>query len=207
MTRLNEEIVVNIESTLSMAFRKARQTNATDNGFPARVPTKTAPTGKGDNVAQATASAVFNLAGTPSVDGRVETESWHNRIIVVPFGVGSDTNTFSVRVIGWRRAYERDSDMRDDTALWVPVTLAEFSVALSTPTGAAGSVIGVTNLFADTITLTGTSGNDDIDISITSPADNTIAHAVIDLKGFQKVELTFTTGGSATSCNALVAYY
>lgn len=194
-----------MERTLSMAFLKARQTNTTDASVPARIPQVATPSGKGDNAAQATASAVFDLSSAEG--GRAEVHSNRNRIIVVPFGAGSDTNTFTMRVIGWRRVFDRNIGSRDDNALWIPVTLAEFTCTLSTPVGVVNKVLPATDRFADTIALAGTSGNDDVDISITSPADNTIAHAVIDMKGFQKVELTFGTGSSATSCNALVSWY
>lgn len=187
--------------TLSTAFIKARQTNTTTNGFTDRVPTATEPSGKGDAAAQTTL-AVFDLVS----DFTVDLVSQKNRIIIVPFGAGSDTNTFVMRVIGWRIAYERDTGARQDNAIWIPVKLAEFTCTLSTPPGLAGKVVNASQLFADTIALVGTSGNDDIDISITSPADNTIAHVVVDNKGSHKVELQFSTGGSATSCNALVAF-
>ncbi len=38
-------------------------------------------------------------------------------------------------------------------------------------------------------------------------AADMIAHIVVDMKGFTKIELTFSTGSSATSCNALIAKY
>lgn len=194
-----------MESTLSMSFVKSRQTNATDNGFPSRIPQAAAPTGKGDAAAQASASAVFDLAGGAA--GQSEVETRKNKMIVAPFGAGSDTNTFSMRVIGWRRAFDRDIGARDDNAIWIPVVLAEILCTLSTPVGLADKVLNASQRFCDTLALTGTTANDDVDISITSPANDTVGHFVIDLKGFQKVELTFTTGGSATSCNALVAWY
>ncbi len=185
--------------TSAQPFRRARLTNATDNGFPTRVPTKTEPTGTGNNAAQATASGVHSLNG--SVRGGIG----QNSVIICPYGVGSNDNTFSFRVIGWRVVDDQsDLSLRE----WIPVKLAEYSVILSsTPAGAAGGILGATNLFADTIAIVGTSGNDDISMEIVSPADNTIAHVVVDLKGAQKLEVTFTTGGSATSCNALIAMY
>ncbi len=185
--------------TSAQPFRRARLTNATDNGFPTRVPTKTEPTGTGNNAAQATASGVHSLNG--SVRGGIG----QNSVIIVPYGVGSDTNTFVMRVLGWRIL----SDQSDAALLeWIPVKLAEFTCTLTSgATGATGGVLGATNLFVDTIALVGTSGNDDISIDIVSPADNTVGHVVVDLKGSQKLEIVFTTGGSSTSCNALIAMY
>lgn len=190
-------------ATFTMPFITARQTKTTDAAFPSRIPTLTEPTGLGDSAAQATASAVFDLIGDePRADGRSE----RNKIVVVPFGAGSDTNTFSLRVIGWRIAYDRNKARRSDTAVWIPITLVELLCTLSTPVGVTGGFLTASDRFCDTIALTGSTANDDVDLSITSPADNTIAHAVVDCKGCQKVELTFQIGVSATSANALVAW-
>lgn len=194
--------------TLSTAFVKARQTNTTTNGFTDPVPTFTEPTGKGDAAAQTT-FGVFDLVADPQLAADVATAK--NKVIIVPFGAGSDTNTFVMRVFGWRLAFDRDKAHTLGTAVWIPVKLAEFTCTLSTPAGpaagpAGAGILATTDLLCDTIAIVGTSGNTNIDLSITSPADNTIAHVVVDLKGSQKLELQFSTGGSATSCNALVAY-
>jgi len=200
--------------TLSTAFRKVRQTNSTDASFPSRVPrlawsgeANNQPSGKGDAAAQTTFAVVDLVAKSSFPDRGPSNGTAQNKVIIVPFGVGSDTQTFKMRLIGWRIAYERDSEENIRTAIWIPVTLAEFTATLGTSPGLAGTVEGSAQLFADTIALDGTSGNDDIDISITSPADNTIAHVVVDVKGFEKLEITFDTNSSATSCNALVALY
>jgi hypothetical protein len=185
--------------TLSLDFRPIRATNATDNGYPTRNPTATEPEGTGNNAAQASASGVFDLVGNGVASDK-------NRVILVPYGAGADTNTFSMRVIGWRRTRPRTGN-EPDKLLWVPVPLADFACTLSVQTGVAGKALVATDLFCDTIALTGTTANDDIDVSITSPGNNLTAHVVVDLKGFQKLEVTFTTGGSATSCNALAAWY
>jgi hypothetical protein len=185
--------------TLSLDFRPIRATNATDNGYPTRNPTATEPSGTGDNAAQASASGVFDLAGNGIITDK-------NRVILVPYGAGSDTNTFSMRVIGWRRAYGRTGN-DPNKLLWIPIPLADFLCTLSVQTGVAGKSVINTDLFCDTIALTGTTGNDDVSLDLVSPANNLTGHVVLDLKGFQKLEVTFTTGGSATSCNALAAWY
>lgn len=177
--------------TLSQSFRKARRVNQTSNGFVSKIPTPTEPSG---DAGTATGGAVFDLAN-PSAGGTVA----QNSAIILPYAIGVNNNTFSVRIIGWRV-----TGMNAETALWIPVVLAELAVTISsTPIGAAGKDVLDTELFADTITLT--TGNANVSIDVNSPADNTIAHVVVDLKGFQKLELSFTTGASATSCNALLA--
>ena len=180
--------------TMSDRFRRVRKTNCTDNGFPSRLITATEPSGTGNSAAQATASAVFDL-GTDTAGSAAQ-----NGLVIKPYGAGADNATFSLRVIGWRKVDEGDPA----TSIWDPTVLVELACTLSaTPIGLAGKVIVATDLFADTITLT--YGNANVSNEIISPANNIAAHAVVDLKGFQKVEITFTTGGSATNCNALIA--
>lgn len=180
--------------TTSMKWRRVRQTNTTDNGFPSRIIRATEPTGIGDNAAQATASAIIDLTSSPG--GIVQ-----NSLIIKPYGAGANNATFSFRVIGWRKV---DEAAVPDTSVWDPTVLVELACTLSsTPIGLAGKVIAATDLFADTIVLT--TGNDDVSCDIVSPTGDVAAHAVVDMKGFTKIEITFTTGGSATNCNALVA--
>ncbi len=178
--------------TLSTPFRKARLVNESSNGYRTIIPTITEP--KGD-AASATGASIIEL-GT----GGSETQ---NAILVVPYAIGNDDVTFSVRVIGWR-LIPRDSI---GPGLWIPVTLGEFSCTASTAVGIASYTILSSERFADIITVTkgSTLVGEAPSENIISPADNTIGCFLLDLKGFQKVELAFTTGGSASSCNALVA--
>jgi hypothetical protein len=167
------------QETLFSRFRRVRTTNATDTSFPSKIATLTAPTGAG------VVDVSKNSAGP-------------NGVIVIPFGIGDDDDVFAMRVIGWRPAGTGASE------LWIPVLLAELTCTMSTATGVAGGEVLATERFADTIVLV--DGNDDISIDITSPEGNVIAHAVIDAKGFPKIEMTFdSTTGDPTSMNALVA--
>jgi len=191
---------VSLLQTLSLDFRPVRVTNTTDNGSPSRIPQAAEPSGTGNNAAQATASAVFDLGGSNVTDS--------NRVIFKPYGAGANNTTFSMRVIGWRRVFGRTGGENPNTMLWDPTVLCELLCTLSsTPIGLAGKVVTATDLFADTIALTGTTANDDVSIDIVSPANDTAGHVVLDLKGARKMEVTFTTGASATSCNALAAWY
>lgn len=182
-------------------YQRVRQTNATDNGFPTRVPRTTRPSGVGDNAAQATASAVIDRSQL------LDDFLGQNVLRLAFFGAGSNNNTFSARVIAWDNVDEQASQ-NDEADIWVPTVLCELAVTLSsTPVGLAGTVLNASQLFADTIALTGTTANDDVSIDIVSPANDTIAHVCLDMKGAQLIEVTFTTGGSATSCNALWKMY
>jgi hypothetical protein len=185
--------------TMSTRFRRMRTVNATDNGFPSRIDRATAPPeSQGTSAAQATSSAVLDLT-TPLG----EDMPTRNVVMLVPYGAGSDTNTFSMRVIGWTLISEGSRD----TEQWRPMVLGEFLCTLSTQVGLAGRLVANTDRYCDTIALVGTTGNDDVSIDIVSPANDTAGHVVVDMKGAQKLEVTFTTGGSATSCNCLVKMY
>ena len=154
---------------------KAAATNATDSSFPSRVATLTQPSGGG----------VFNLS--------CQGNKTRSNVLIIPFGAGADNATMSVRVIAWRFV----------TTLWIPLIVCEVSCTLSTSVGVAATEVLNTDRFADTLSLT--FGNAGVDCQIFSPANNTPAHVMLDAKGASLIELVFTTGGSATSCNALVA--
>lgn len=155
---------------------RARTTSATDNPFPVKSPTPAEPTGAG------VVDLFAPLTGA-------------NCLRLMPFGAGADNSTFSMRVIGWSAA-----GLSGPTGLWIPTILAEFACTLSGMVGLSGKVITDTERFADTITLT--TGNSGVDVSLISPANDTAAHALIDLKGVQKVEVVFQLG-TATGANAL----
>lgn len=173
---------------MSRTLLKARSVNQTSASFVAKIPTGTEPSG---DAGTATGSAIIEIGKSlyRSAAG----------IRIIPFGVGNDDTTFSVRVIGWAKSGP------DATALWVPTTIAELDCTLSTAVGVAAKYVIDTERFADTITLA--FGNDDVTAELSSPANNTIAIAQISLKDYDKAELSFETGSSATSCNALYSVY
>ncbi len=189
-------------TTLSTSFRKVRTTNTTDSSYPSRVPTATRPSGTGNAAAQTT-SAVFDLGLDKQKNGIKQ----QNAVIIVPFGVGSDTNTFSTRVIGWRMVPGNPQSTTPTVDLWIPVPLVDLTCTLSTPAGVAGTEIGSSNLFCDTLAIANTIGVAGQDCVIKTNGANLIAQATVDMQGYQLVEVTFTTGSSATSCNALIALY
>lgn len=176
---------MNIE-TVSQFWRRARHTSATDNGFPSRVPRLTQPSGNGNSAAQATASAVYRLGEKAGLT--------QNAVMVMPYGAGADNATMSVRVYGWTR-----TNIPEEGAVnvWVPSLLIDVAATLSGFTGPAGGTVTTTDRFADTMTATeGT-------FSGLSPESDLPGYFVVDLLGAQLIEFTFTTGGSATNCNAL----
>ena len=173
--------------TLATPFFKARSVNQTSATFVSKIPTATEPSG---DAGTATGASVFDIGKGYAQNG----------VLVTPYGIGSDNNTMSLRLIGWRSIGANAVA----TLLWIPVIICEVAATLSTAVGIVGKTVLDTERFADTLSLT--TGNDDVSIDIVSPTGNVIAHFVADLKGFQKLEVSFTTGSSATSCNALLAF-
>ena len=191
-----------LTETLSTHLMKARRTNATDSSMPTRTTSATAPSGIGDNVAQATASAVFLLNKESNPGTPVQ-----NRVKIVPIGVGNDNTTFTMAVYSWVRVVDRDKEHNPETDLWAAIKLAAFTCTLSAATGVAGRILTTSDRIADTIAIIGTSGNPNVSMEIVSPATDEPAHVVIDMKGGERLEVVFGTGGSATSANALVSQY
>jgi len=166
--------------TLSQPLKKALATNSTATSFASKVDTLTEPTGDGVHAAGI-------LAGVSQ-----------NAVVVYPFAVASANDTFSMRVIGWHKVL-----LSTGVAQWVPVVLAELACTVGAATGVAGGAEVATELYADTITIVGTTANAGVDIDVVSPANDTKASATIDLKGAQKFEFTFDNTRSGTSFNTL----
>jgi len=152
---------------------RARATSVTASGFVAPVATKTRPAGAG----------VVDLSSTPP--------GW---LRVVPFGTGSATQTFDVRVIGWTLV----------SSLWVPVILCQFTATLSTFVGVSGSDVTAGENFCDTVSAPAANlGSSGVDCQPKSPQNNTPAHYLIDAIGCSVFEVDISNT-SATAGNALL---
>ena len=168
------------------SFKKARSVNQTSATFVSKVSTTTEPTGTGST---ATNSSVIDLR-SPGND------VMRSVVKILLYGTGNDNDTFSCQVIGWTLA---------GSGLWVPTVLCQLQGTLSTAVGVAGAYVVDTERFADAITVT--FGNANVSVEVPTVPANTIAIAKAALVDSQKLELSFTTGGSATGCNALVAVF
>lgn len=201
---MSDEIAI---LTRANPFRKVRSVNQTSNGFVSKIPVGVDPfitantNGSGD-AGTATGASVIQMTD-PITGGQTQ-----NGAHFLFYGVGTNNQTFSARVIGWSPLVSSGLvSVTPDTQIWIPVPLIEVQVTLSsTPIGLAGKAIVATELFADTITITGTTANAGVNVNVVSPANDTIAHLFLDLEGFMAYEVSFTTGASATSCNALVRH-
>ncbi len=158
------------------------------------------------NTANVTAASITFPVPTitkPSGDGIVHLGDGGalapNGLMIVPFGAGSSTNTFSMNVYGWRRTLGSNTK----PPLWVAVELATFTCTLCTVPGIVSTDVADTQLFTGTIALV--HGNANVSNEVVSPTGNVVAHVIVDAKGCELVEVRFGTGSSATSCNALIA--
>lgn len=110
-----------------------------------------------------------------------------NKLRLLPFAAGSDGGTFTVQVVAWSNV----------SGLWVPSILYEGVATLSTFVGVAGAAVVETERFADTLTIASNKGNTGVDTVVLSPADNTPAHVVIDVKGAELIEVRASSSGNA----------
>jgi len=178
--------------TQATVWRKGLATNSDATSFASKVNTLTEPTGDG----------VHNVGWgpPPGPQGGVT----YNAILIHPYAVAGDNDTFSMRVIGWSLV-RGSGTVRD---LWIPTILCELACTCSADVGVANSAVLATERFADTLALVGTSGTLGTNVDVFSPTGNVKGHAVIDLKGSQKLEFTFdSTSAGATGMNALFKGY
>lgn len=179
--------------SLCTPFRRARLVSQTSSGYVAKSPTATEPDGDDGT---ATGPSVIEFAP-------LEGGAMPGSALILFYGEGANNATFSCRVIGWKSILVNNDPTKK--RLWIPVTLCEVQVTLSTVVGVAGADVDADDRFADTLALVGTSGNPNVSMEMISPQDNTIASLMVSLKGMQKLELSFDTTSSATNCNALLA--
>jgi hypothetical protein len=168
--------------TMATPFVKARTANSTDSSFPSKIPTGTEPTGTG----------VIEMVGNGLNSGMPS----GNCLLLLPYGTGSNNDTFNMRVIGW-------SVIGNDpiTQLWVPTILAEVACTLCGAVGVAGKLIVAAERFVDTITIT--TGNAGVGLDVVSPTGDVIGSIMVDAKGSQKVEITFDIVSGTTDMNCL----
>lgn len=183
-------------------FQRIRQTSTTDSSYPTGMDLDilgyaNKPTGVGDNASQTTKKAVIDVIGQNTMGGGVP--NWAK---IHVYGVGSNNHVITFKLYSYTLMEEPSGDPA--TAQWIVSPLCEVTCTLSSNLTGAGSPIGATNLFADTMVLVGTSGDAGISMSLFNPADDaTKAHIQISLKGAHLLVPTFKKG-SGTDCNGLI---
>lgn len=188
-------------SHLARPFSKARSVNSSASAFTAPTVTdyKTLKALFTD-AATAAARVVIPLSTQPGGSGSVPCA-----IDIFPYGLGSNNDTFSLRLIGWRRY---PTPIADDRILMIPFLLCELGCTISAFVGAAGFPILNTERFADTLTIvseptytadvTRTGG-----IELFSPANDTPAYARVPLRGAEAIEFDFDQTLNTPTMNAL----
>lgn len=178
--------------SVSQPLQKALTLNYATNGFPALVGTLTEPTGSG------VFGAGLSGAGVEAVGAESQ-----QAVFAQPYGTGVDGNTLSMRLTGWHVF----AGVRDGTVkpIWIPFHICEVACTISTTnTGATGGPVLLTEYFAKTITITTGPTTAGVSVEVVSPAAAGLYGSVLaDIKGAQKIQFTFSTGGVATDCNAL----
>lgn len=117
-------------------------------------------------------------------------------IKLIPFGVGANNTTFTVRLIGWSLV---------NSTLWVPQVLCEFLATLSQFVGVSGGVVTDSQRFADTVAdPTANVGREGVDCWKRSPANDTPAEYKIAAAGCVLFQVDINIGVSATSGNCLI---
>lgn len=165
-----------IPSSVAVPYRRALATSSTATSFTAPAPTTTKP-------ALAVELAKIG-SGVPTY------------LNLIPIGI-TNNQTFDMRVIGWRPVA-----LDTFTDLWVGTILLGVSVTLGNVVGVAGAAVLSSEYFADTMTVT--IGNANVDYVVTSTANDTPAHVLVDTKGCPLVEWQFDMTG-ATNGNCLFA--
>lgn len=187
-------------NTFARPFKKALSTNSTASSFASKIATVTEPTN--DGVLDLTAGGTAGPGGFVPV-----------RMFLLPYGLGSSNDGFSMRVIGWRHI---GAGPPQGIWLWVPVILGEFACLLGAMTGVATAPVLNTECFCDTITpvaarlpdrviAAGTAVNSDTAVS--DPANDTSAYIDMLLRGVEKVEFTFDQTTNTPTMNTLVSFY
>jgi hypothetical protein len=168
--------------------------------YPTIIPTTTSPGG---------GAGVISFGDGGSVACR--------NLLLVPYGTGSPTNTFLMKIYGWRKF--RNTAKNPSVALWIPTQIFEFEATLGNSTGVAGSDLAATYNFADAVALPGTSStgvtiNPATDIAIspnwfgtTMELNTDVAWCMVPSFGFRYLQVVFATaatgGTPVTNCNAM----
>lgn len=183
--------------------------NATnDSGFtnPAKSVNPPTPGDQGTTVY----GGVHYLGGSTTDGTRGSTR---HRIIVAPFGTGSNNDTGQMRVWGWKPLRGSTSGLGvAHIRIWKPILLCQYTITLSsTLVGLASSPLAATDLDADTLALVHpllpTTGEGTV-VNTFSPGSDSLgdispAHFLLDIRGFDVIEFGFNRNSSATSLNAL----
>lgn len=169
-------------------LRRALAANSTDTTFAAKSPVVARPSNDG----------VIDL----TQDG--ELVPCFVKLFAV--GVGANNDAFSVRITGWNRVIASDASKN----IWIPQTIGELAFIMGQKAGLLSTVVPSTELFADTVTIvseptTTAATTRDGKITLYSPANDTLAFAVVPVWGFELIEFNFDNTTNTPTMNVLYA--
>lgn len=179
-----------ILTSSSRLFRANGSTNSTTSGSSIGNPVWTATEPSGVNV---------HAMGK---DGQADGAYSRNGLLILPYGVGSNANTFLMTVFAWDWKKGADAGSQD---LWVAWPLLAVTCTLTSAiTGVNNTDVPAANFGVSTITMTTGVGTANVSNEIISPTGSLQASIVLDTKGCKLIQFSFAMNGSATSANALV---
>ena len=112
---------------------------------------------------------------------------------LVFFGTDAADETFVARPVLFRRATAPGNP--EVTVGWVAVHLSDVTLTLGAKVGAAGSVVGATEFFADTAVAV--AGGNTGKVTLFSPANDKIATVQVETDGYELLGVYFDSTGAA----------
>lgn len=165
-----------------------RTSNDSSASFATVVPTLTDP-------GSSSYTDYLNVVKAPAADLDISP----NLMQIMPFGAGSDADTFDLRMYGFDY-YNHGSKVKQ----WLPYLLCDLSLTLSTPVGAGSALPTSSSRFCDTLTIN--HGAENVHLSGISNAENMPLAVTIDVFGCHYVQFDFDMTG-ATSGNVMFRWF
>lgn len=171
---------------LARPLRRGLAANSTDTTFATKVPVVARPSNDG------------------VIDLSQEGDAVPGWVKVFAVGVGANNDAFSVRIYGWSRVIAADATKN----IWIPQIIGELAFIMGQKAGLLSTVVPSTELFADTVTIvseptTTAATTRDGKIVTYSPANDTLAFAVVPVWGFELIEFNFDNTTNTPTMNVL----
>jgi len=163
-------------------------------------------------------STATSFASTPSATARPsgidicapggKVAPWGVRLM--PFGLGSSNDAFSMRVLGWNVIGDAQPQ---SLPLWISQPLVEIACTVGAATGVAGSPVLATELFVDTIapvalkqpTINAGAATEGKTFFY-SPADDTAAYIDVPLVGSEIITFLWDQTTNTPEMNTLYRF-
>lgn len=188
---------------IARPFQKARSVNSSSANFPTWVSSELSLEDAYFADAGTAAGRVVTRLGV--LGGFGVTPQWMK---IMPYGLGSDNDAFSLKVVGVSRISPALSDGR---VQFMRQELAVLAATISGAVGVAGGNVLATERFADTIAITREATyTADVtrlgSVQLYSPVNDLPAYAVIPLLGFEAYEIEWDQTTGTPTMNALVSF-